>query len=219
MASFKYDINLDEQQFALAVVKELKENLRRTINQLFVKIRPDLVDYVEKKLRQYPSNTYYSLNFGELQRDFGFRAGENVAEKVVKAVSSSIQLNALGPTSASLGGIRLSLFKGGGIEFLLNKDFGAYDSNGNTVDWLRWLLTAGDTIVIADYEIIKEKGTPLKGSRSGYALMISKKMSKGFRVDPNHSGTIDDNWITRALIATQADMLTKLKNGLEGLLK
>ena len=107
----------------------------------------------------------------------------------------------------------------GGIEFLLDKGFGAYDSNGNTVDWLRWLLTAGDTIVIADYQVMKEKGTPLKGSRSGYALMVSPKMSKGFRVDPNHSGTIDDNWITRALIATEIDMLEKLQKGLEDLLK
>jgi len=44
-------------------------------------------------------------------------------------------------------------------------------------------------------------------------------MSKGFRVDPAYSGTIDDNWITRALAATEVDMLTKLKEGLEGLLK
>lgn len=215
MASFKYDVRLDEQQFALAVVKELKQTLRSTIDRLLVKIRPSLVEYIENKLRKDPSDTYYSLDIGQLRRDFGFRPGENVGERVVKAVSSSIQLNALGPTSASLGGIRLSLLKGG-IEFLLDKDFGAYDSNGNTVDWLKWLLTAGDTIIIADYEVIY-KDTPR--SRSGYALMISPKMSKGFRVDPAYSGTIDDNWITRALAATEVDMLTKLKEGLEGLLK
>jgi hypothetical protein len=215
MASFKYDVRLDEQQFALAVVKELKQTLRSTIDRLLVKIRPSLVEYIENKLRKDPSDTYYSLDIGQLRKDFGFRPGENVGERVVKAVSSSIQLNALGPTSASLGGIRLSLLKGG-IEFLLGKDFGAYDSNGNTVDWLKWLLTAGDTIIIADYEVIY-KDTPR--SRSGYALMISPKMSKGFRVDPAYSGTIDDNWITRALAATEVDMLTKLKEGLEGLLK
>ena len=216
MASFKYNVNLDEQQFALAVVKELKATLRRTINQLIVQIRPSVVEYIEDKLRKGPNDTYNSLSIGKLRDDFGFRPGENVGERVVKAISSSIQINALGPTSASLGGIRLSLFKGGGIESLLDKDFGAYDSNGNIVDWLRWLLTAGDTIVIADYEVIY-KDTPR--SRSRHALMISPKMSKGFRVDPNHSGTIDDNWITRALAATEADMLTKLKEGLEGLLK
>jgi hypothetical protein len=215
MASFKYDVRLDEQQFALAVVKELKQTLRSTIDRLLVKIRPSLVEYIENKLRKDPSDTYYSLDIGQLRKDFGFRPGENVGERVVKAVSSSIQLNALGPTSASLGGIRLSLLKGG-IEFLLDKNFGAYDSNGNTVDWLKWLLTAGDSIIIADYEVIY-KDTPR--SRSGYALMISPKMSKGFRVDPAYSGTIDDNWITRALAATEVDMLTKLKEGLEGLLK
>jgi hypothetical protein len=215
MASFKYDIKLDEQQFSLAATLEIKTILDRTISQLIRLIRPSLVEYVENKLRKGPNDTYYSLDIGKLRDDFGFMPGENVGEKVVKEVSKSIHLNKIGPTSASLGGIRLELLKGG-IEFLLDKDFGAYDSNGNTVDWLRWLLTAGDTIVIADYEVIY-KDTPR--SRSGHALMISPKMSKGFRVDPNHSGTIDDNWITRALVATEADMLAKLQKGLEDLLR
>jgi len=217
MASFKYDIRLNSNQVAAAIVQETKEILGRTIDQLRIRIRPDLVNYVEKKLKQYPSNTYYSLNFGELQRDFGFMPGENVAEQVVKTISSSIQLSKLGPTSVSLGGFRLEILKEG-IQSLLNKGFAAYDSDGNTVDWLRWLLTAGDTIVVADYEVMKEKGTPLSSSRSGYALMISPKMSKGFRVDPNHSGTIDDNWITRALFSAQQDIVAKLLTGLRGLL-
>jgi hypothetical protein len=217
MASFKYDIRLNSNQVAAAIVQETKEILGRTIDQLRIRIRPDLVNYVEKKLKQYPSNTYYSLNFGELQRDFGFMPGENVAEQVVKTISSSIQLSKLGPTSVSLGGFRLEILKEG-IQSLLNKGFAAYDSNGNTVDWLRWLLTAGDTIVVADYQVMKDKGTPLSSSRSGYALMISPKMSKGFRVDPNHSGTIDDNWITRALFSAQQDIVAKLLTGLRGLL-
>ena len=218
MASFKYDIKLDPNLVAAALVRETKEKLNRTIDQLRIRIRPDLVNYVEKKLKEYPSNTYYSLNFGELQRDFGFSPGENVAEQVVKTISSSIQLSKLGPTSVSLGGFRLEILKEG-IQSLLNKGFAAYDSNGNTVDWLRWRLTAGDTIVVADYQVMKDKGTPLSSSRSGYALMISPKMSQGFRVDPNHSGTIDDNWITRALFSAQQDIVDKLLIGLEDLLK
>jgi len=218
MASFRYNVELNQQQFALAVAEELKATLDRTISQLIRKIRPSLVVYIENKLRKDPNNTYYSLDVGELKRDFGFRLGENVGERVVKEISRSIEFTKLGPTSASLGGVRLQLLKGG-IEFLLDKDFGAYDSNGNTVDWLSWLLTAGDTIVVADYQVMKEKGTPLRGSRSGYALMVSPRMSKGFRVDPNHSGTEDDNWITRALAATEIDMLEKLKKGLEDLLR
>ena len=66
MASFKYDVRLDEQQFALAVVKELKQTLRSTIDRLLVKIRPSLVEYIENKLRKDPSDTYYSLDIGQL---------------------------------------------------------------------------------------------------------------------------------------------------------
>lgn len=215
MASFKYKINLDEKNFLLSATLEIKAILDRTITQLIQLIRPSLVDYIENALRKDPNGTYYSLDIGKLRDDFGFRSGENAGERVVKEISRSIHLNKIKSTSTTLGGVRLELLKNG-IEFLLDKDFGAYDSNGNTVDWLKWLLTAGDTIVIADYEVIY-KDTPR--SRSGHALMISPKMSKGFRVDPNHSGTIDDNWITRALAATEVDMLAKLQKGLEELLK
>ena len=83
---------------------------------------------------------------------------------------------------------------------LLNKDFSSYDSNGNSVDWLNWLLLAGDTIVVADYEVIYKR---TRSSRSGRGLMISPEMTKGFRVRPEMSGVEDDNWITRSLLVAE----------------
>jgi hypothetical protein len=199
MASFKYDVRIDNNEFIEAVTKEIKEQISIRLSQFIAMVRPDVVRFVEDALRKDPDGIYTSLNNGDLQIDFGFESGQNVGEKVVKEVSNSISFTKLRPNSFSVGGLRLEVLKGG-INFLLNKDFSSYDSNGNSVDWLNWLLLAGDTIVVADYEVIYKR---TRSSRSGRGLMISPEMTNGFRVRPEMSGVEDDNWITRSLLAAE----------------
>ena len=199
MASFKYDVRIDNNEFIEAVTKEIKEQISIRLSQFIAMVRPDVVRFVEDALRKDPDGIYTSLNNGDLQIDFGFESGQNVGEKVVKEVSNSISFTKLRPNSFSVGGLRLEVLKGG-INFLLNKDFSSYDSNGNSVDWLNWLLLAGDTIVVADYEVIYKR---TRSSRSGRGLMISPEMTKGFRVRPEMSGVEDDNWITRSLLVAE----------------
>ena len=199
MASFKYDVRIDNNQFFEAITKEIKEQISIRLSQFIAMVRPDVVKFVEDSLRKDPDGIYTSLNNGDLQIDFGFESGQNVGEKVVKEISNSVSFTKLRPNSASVGGLRLEVLKGG-INFLLNKDFSSYDSNGNSVDWLNWLLLAGDTIVVADYEVIYKR---TRSSRSGRGLMISPEMTKGFRVRPEMSGVEDDNWITRSLLVAE----------------
>lgn len=199
MASFKYDVRIDNNQFFEAITKEIKEQISIRLSQFIALVRPDVVKFVEDSLRKDPDGIYTSLNNGDLQIDFGFESGQNVGEKVVKEISNSVSFTKLRPNSASVGGLRLEVLKGG-INFLLTKDFSSYDSNGNSVDWLNWLLLAGDTIVVADYEVIYKKSN---FSRSGKGFMISPEMTKGFRVRPEMSGVEDDNWITRSLLVAE----------------
>ena len=199
MASFKYDVRIDNNEFIEAVTKEIKEQISIRLSQFIAMVRPDVVKFVEDSLRKDPDGIYTSLNNGDLQIDFGFESGQNVGEKVVKEISNSVSFTKLRPNSSSVGGLRLEVLKGG-INFLLTKDFSSYDSNGNSVDWLNWLLLAGDTIVVADYEVIYKK-SPF--SRSGKGFMINPKMTKGFRVRPEMSGVEDDNWITRSLLIAE----------------
>lgn len=199
MASFKYDVRIDNNQFFEAITKEIKEQISIRLSQFIALVRPDVVKFVEDSLRKDPDGIYTSLNNGDLQIDFGFESGQNVGEKVVKEISNSVSFTKLRPNSSSVGGLRLEVLKGG-INFLLTKDFSSYDSNGNSVDWLNWLLLAGDTIVVADYEVIYKR---IRSSRSGRGLMISPEMTNGFRVRPEMSGVEDDNWITRSLLVAE----------------
>jgi len=62
-----------------------------------------------------------------------------------------------------------------------------------SLDWLDWLLYRGDKIIVQNYRV--EAG-PF--GRSGLAKMKGKQGSM-WRVDPAYSGTVDDNFVTRAL--------------------
>lgn len=64
---------------------------------------------------------------------------------------------------------------------------------GEVLPWLEWLLTAGDAVVISGYSV--EYG-PNKNSRTGAAVMVPVGF---FKVDSQYSGTVENNFITRAL--------------------
>jgi hypothetical protein len=64
---------------------------------------------------------------------------------------------------------------------------------GEVLEWLRWLLTFGDRIIISEYQIHLISG---KG-RSGRGIMVADDAS-AWRVPPRFSGTIRNNWLTRA---------------------
>ena len=60
------------------------------------------------------------------------------------------------------------------------------------IPWLEWLLTAGDAIIIADFGV--EFGNY---GRTGKARMSKKKAP--YKVPSTFSGTIDNNFVTRAI--------------------
>ena len=81
MASIKYDVRIDNNEFIEAVTKEIKEQISIRLSQFIAMVRPDVVRFVEDALRKDPDGIYTSLNNGDLQIDFGFESGQNVGEK------------------------------------------------------------------------------------------------------------------------------------------
>ena len=60
------------------------------------------------------------------------------------------------------------------------------------MDWLDWLINRGDEIIVSQFGFESAGG---KGRSGG------GKMKKGgsWRISPQYAGTVDDNFITRAL--------------------
>ena len=64
---------------------------------------------------------------------------------------------------------------------------------GQMLPWLKWLTTLGDAVIVRDYEV--RAGFPDK-SRTGDKIMVK---GSGWRVPPAHSGTPENNFLTRAI--------------------
>lgn len=65
---------------------------------------------------------------------------------------------------------------------------------GGSLPWLKWLLEAGDAILIVDFGV--EYG---RHGRTGMAHMVPE--NRPFKVNSSFSGVLTDNFITRALAA------------------
>jgi len=64
------------------------------------------------------------------------------------------------------------------------------------IDWLRWLLMEGSDIIVSGFDF-----TPVipKGGRSRTGLGVMERDRRGWRVPPEFAGTVNNNFVTRAL--------------------
>ena len=72
----------------------------------------------------------------------------------------------------------------------------SYLSNQRRVDWMEWLLTKGNQVILANFKIQYGNYAQVDFSRTGGAIMIE---GGTWRIPPEFAGTYNDNWITRAI--------------------
>jgi hypothetical protein len=79
---------------------------------------------------------------------------------------------------------------------VLGSDYAIMTDNirGYSLPWLKWLLLDGTAIIIDNYTVTMGYN---KYSRTGGAVMT--RTGGAWRVPPQYSGTMDDNWITRSI--------------------
>ena len=176
-----------EKKILRAIVVEANQGFLKSI----VKAKEPIKVIVRNALEASPEIS--SLNGGTLRADFGIPSGKDVTTQIVQAIVNSITFSAQ-KFSASAGNIR------GGVtigiqptSFVNLLGLGITETeNTGSIPWLQWLLTAGDSIIIADFGV--DYGPY---GRSGMARMTVKR--RPFKVDSAFSGTPEDNFITRAL--------------------
>lgn len=136
-----------------------------------------------------------SLAGGLLAGMFGLYQGTEAM------VVDSIRDSVMGAISVNFKTINNTLSKGGiSINFqpatfanLLSLPTGHTVYEGGDLHWLQWLLERGDSMIVVDYHYSPASGM----GRSGQGYMKKTGM---FRVPPQFSGTLNDNFVTRALV-------------------
>ncbi len=77
---------------------------------------------------------------------------------------------------------------------------------GYTLPWLQWLLLEGNRTIVKNYSVLMGAN---KFSRTGYAIMTDSRSS--WRVPDQFSGTVNNNWITRAIDGVGGEVQDLLK--------
>ena len=180
------------------IINLLGEKTVEVINAGITKRAP----YISKRIGELwvtlikQGRTYQSLVSGDLRYELGLEQPTSDMAPILETLKSSVTIN-FEPFKFYRGKVTgkfsVNLLTGGLID-VLREPTASYYSNDYRIDWLNWLLTYGDSIVILDHHIVFDL-TPAQSSysRTGDALMF-----KGgtWRVPSAFSGTANDNFLT-----------------------
>lgn len=192
----KMSLNINQADIQNAILREMAKQLNVILLQVVSddSLKTNVRELVGTQIINSPE--FDSLLSGDLAAIFGLKDSSSILVSIVETIKNSIEVTH-SPAIVVAGVLNASI-----TVSVLKSDFSdvlslpgvSYTTDGGEVNWLEWLLKAGDGIVIGDYTAVLVD-TPI--SRTGHAIM--KKSSRGFRVPPEYAGTINNNWLTRAL--------------------
>lgn len=179
------------------IAKALLPQSRQVMNKGISNIRNALPSIVNKYIINSPE--YASLTGGVLKYELGIPDASNKVAGLLDIWSKNIDFKYSPPkvvrsqlvSSFSANMIRIN------FEDVLFTDLAVVQDSlrGYNLPWLQWLLLEGNSTIIENYQIIFG---PNKASRTGNAIM-RQTSSQSWKVPSLFSGTLSDNWITRAI--------------------
>ena len=174
-----------------ALAKEGEKVLRTAASN----IRKQVVEVVRRAIINCPE--IRELSSGVLKLDFGLTEDPSTAIANSVAGSTRVSISKITSRGESFrGGIRITIQPSTFSNLLTLPIAEQAIESGGSIPWLRWLLTAGDAIIIGDFGVDYEVGA----GRTGGARMSESE--KPFMGNPLYSGDEQDNFVTRAIAPT-----------------
>jgi len=191
--------NLINQSLALQLNSKIRSNNKKVTNNIKLMI-PTWITEQKEVASLLAQGVQSSLN-----AEFGLPPGlpEVSVAAIIRSVADSISVE-IPKLDKHLKGSVLFRIQSENFSNLLGLPEGFVTTNlGSNLHWLNWLLTMGGTPVITGYQYI-----PNNLGRSGGGQMTGGKV---WRVPSEHSGTIDNNFITRALENREKEITNALR--------
>lgn len=171
------------------------------------KIESGIKQLVVSSLQASPE--IQSLKDGQLRLDFGLVI--DPTEELIYAIANSVHITfkKFRFYKNSMSNVMTIYIQPSDFNNLLSLAVSNVITERHAVlPWLEWLLTAGNAIVIAGYSV--EYGN-YKQSRTGGAIM---EPGGFFKVDSEFSGTVNDNFISRAIELRSEEINNLIKSSL-----
>lgn len=186
----KINILESDKEIQNRINKALSKQVTLIMNSASRDIYRNLRPIVRRAIANSPAIN--SLRGGTLKADFGLSVDPGPV--IVESVADSIQVK---PKKVNFSGSRavtgIEIFiQPSSFSNLLSLPIATQAIKNGNLPWLKWLLTLGDAIIIADYGV---QYGPF--GRTGEARMTRKYAP--FKVNTKYSGTADNNFISKAL--------------------
>lgn len=200
--SINLSIKNGNKDLSQQLVKHLALEIRDYFENVFNKIKSKLSSIIIEAIKNSPE--YQSLLNGKLKAEFGLPDSDNRINSILNFwENTSFEFSNVMATGNKLKGkFSLNMIQSDFADVLSLSESIFTTEKGTDLNWLEWLLLFGDKVIIKDYEV--ELGSNPR-SRTGLAVM--KKTLRGkWRVPPEYSGTINNNWITRSIDSVSSEI-------------
>lgn len=174
-----------KKQINAALAGQINKRLAKSIR----KIETAIIPVVRGALTSSPEIA--SLKGGVLQAEFGLQS--DPTSQIISAITESLNITFQKVNKNLDGGFLLEM-QPTSFSNVLSLSVAEQLIEGGRIPWLSWLLTAGDSILIANFGV--EFGSY---GRTGRARMSGNFAP--YKVHSSFSGTSDNNFITRAITA------------------
>lgn len=199
----------DSKTIQTKILDAILPHVTKIMDKGILKIKSKLPSIIRSAIQNSPE--YQSLQSGQLKYEFGIDNADTKLASLLTVWSTHIEYQYQSPVirSSSISGSFSANMIKADFSDVLYTDFAAVvdTMRGYTLPWLEWLLLEGDKTIIKKYEVVYG---PSKFSRTGFAVMHPSRRS--WKVPSEFSGTINDNWITRAI----DDATPEIENMLNG---
>ena len=180
--------NAITKKIHVALAKAFNKTLSQNVTQIYRGLQP----LISSALLSSPELA--SVSGGLLRTDFGLTSDPSSA--IVSAIVSSlnIQIQRAKATAAGIKGGLLITMQPIDYNNLFSLSVAEQmTAKGASLPWLQWLLTFGQQIIVANFGVEYGAG---KGRSGGGYMAVDERP---FKVSSQYAGTVDDNFITRAI--------------------
>ena len=207
MSNVKIRILDSQQKIENEILKVSETEIKKKFQSAKPKIESKIKDIIVRALSECPE--IVSLRSGTLMLDFGLVIDPTTDIIYSVANSTHVYFKNFRFNKNTVTNVLSVYIQPEDFRNLLTSGFAqTITNNGQVLPWLTWLLTAGDSIVITQYHV--DYGM-YAASRSGGAIM---KPGGVFKVDSEFSGTVDNNFITRAIKGYEGEITDIIRNSL-----
>lgn len=199
--------SLSTDKFKREFLVELNKKIEKDLSKILNRIKEKSREIVRKALRNSPE--YIALlPGGRLYGELGVFGSTEILKNIVDAIVSGMEFEVI-PFRISgdkvTGGVRVSCLRKDYSEVLGIDGISFESENGYRIDWLKWLLFEGSREVVSGYQYTINARTGYY-SRTFTGIMIDAQSNflygvgtTGWGVPAEFAGTIQSNWLTRAL--------------------